>query len=255
MAHRIAVGLLPGFKDAAGEKIHGRIIDDLGIETKDVRTVHVFTLDIDLSPDELSTIAENLFVDPIIHHYTVDAPLADNFDYLVEVGFLPGVTDNVGRTATEGVNLIFPNRIKADERVHSSVQYLISGNITPDDVNRIATGLLANSLIQRFVILDKKTFDSQGGVEISVPRVSGQVSTELELIDLEIPDDALVSLSRNRVLALSLEEMRAIQEYFRDERVIAQRASVELNEKITDMELEALAQTWSEHCKHKIFAA
>jgi len=255
MAHRIEVGLLPGFKDAAGEKTHRRITNDLGIDTKDVRTIHVYTLDMELANDELVTIAENLLVDPIIQHYTVDAPLAADFDYLVEVGFLPGVTDNVGRTATEGVHLIFPNRFTADQRVHSSIQYLISGKITPGEAERIATGLLANTLIQRFVILDKKSFDKQGGVEVSVPRVSGQVSTEMELIDLEIPDDSLISLSRDRVLALSLEEMKAIQEYFRDERVRAQRAAVELDEKVTDMELEALAQTWSEHCKHKIFNA
>ncbi len=30
---------------------------------------------------------------------------------------------------------------------------------------------------------------------------------------------------------------------------------VGLGAKLTDCELEALAQTWSEHCKHKIFAA
>jgi len=255
MAHRIEVGLLPGFKDAAGEKIHRRITNDLGIDTNEVRTIHVFTLDMELANDELVTIAENLFVDPIIQHYAVDSPLAKDFDYLVEVGFLPGVTDNVGRTATEGVNLIFPNRFTADERVHSSIQYLISGEITPEEVDRISTGLLANTLIQRFVILDTQSFDRQGGVEVSVPRVSGQVSTEMELIDLEISDDALVSLSRDRVLALSLEEMRTIQKYFRDEHVRKQRAAVELNDKITDMELEALAQTWSEHCKHKIFNA
>ena len=255
MAHRIEVGLLPGFKDAAGDTIHQRITDDLGISTKSVRTISVFTLDMDLSGDELITIAENLLVDPIIHHYTVDTPLASGFDYLVEVGFLPGVTDNVGRTATEGVDLIFPNRIKGDERVHSSIQYLISGELTPEEVERIATGLLANTLIQRFVILDKQAFDAQGGVEVFVPRVSGQISTELELIDLEIPDGALVSLSRGRVLALSLEEMQAIKKYISDERVVKQRAAVELDEHITDMELEALAQTWSEHCKHKIFNA
>ena len=57
------------------------------------------------------------------------------------------------------------------------------------------------------------------------------------------------------MLALSLEEMKAIQFYFRQDEVIAARKQVGLGAMPTDAELEALAQTWSEHCKHKIFAA
>src|SRR5213078_436148 len=46
------------------------------------------------------------------------------------------------------------------------------------------------------------------------------------------------------LLALSLEEMQAIQNYYREER-----------RDPTDVELETLAQTWSEHCVHKTFKA
>ena len=49
--------------------------------------------------------------------------------------------------------------------------------------------------------------------------------------------------------------MKAIQFYFRQDEVIAARKQVGLGAMPTDAELEALAQTWSEHCKHKIFAA
>src|SRR5438309_1569424 len=56
----------------------------------------------------------------------------------------------------------------------------------------------------------------------------------------ELTDEQLARLSREAHLFLSLEEMRAIQAEYR-------RAGREP----TDIELETLAQTWSEHCVHK----
>ena len=53
-------------------------------------------------------------------------------------------------------------------------------------------------------------------------------------------DVELAELSRTRLLALSVPEMQAIRDHFVDRPP-------------TEVELEALAQTWSEHCKHKIF--
>ena len=51
-----------------------------------------------------------------------------------------------------------------------------------------------------------------------------------------LPRD-LLEISRKGVLSLSLAEMQAIQRYFRDK-----------GRNPTDVELETLAQTWSEHC-------
>ncbi|MCM2359486.1 MAG: AIR synthase-related protein, partial [Geobacteraceae bacterium] len=42
--------------------------------------------------------------------------------------------------------------------------------------------------------------------------------------------------------------------HFRDPQVLAERRVIGLGDNPTDVELECLAQTWSEHCKHKIFA-
>ena len=62
-------------------------------------------------------------------------------------------------------------------------------------------------------------------------------------------DDDLLALSRSRLLALSLEEMRAVRDHF------AGPPRPRRPREATDVELEMIAQTWSEHCKHKIFAA
>ena len=75
-------------------------------------------------------------------------------------------------------------------------------------------------------------------------------------IDLEINDDKLIEISETGLLALNLEEMKAIQSHYRDAVVRRTRQEVGIVEnQPTDVELECLAQTWSEHCKHKIFAS
>ncbi len=257
MAHRIEVGLLPDFRDAHGEKTARAIREDLKIGVSGVRVVSVFTIDADLAPDELSTIAGNLLVDPIIQHSSIDSPLAaaDEFDFAVEVAYLPGVTDNVGRTAREGISLIFPNRLSSEQKVYASLQYRIRGLSDRSEAERIATGLLGNPLIQRFVILDRKAFISRHGIAPCVPKVAGSHDATVSEIDLSVADDELVRISREGVLALSIAEMKAIQDYIGRETAAPQRGRVGLGDRITDVELEVIAQTWSEHCKHKIFNA
>ena len=76
-----------------------------------------------------------------------------------------------------------------------------------------------------------------------------------EAVDLEIDDDALMALSKARVLSLNLEELHAIRDHYRSPEVRAARAAAGLPAAPTDCELEVFAQTWSEHCKHKEFQA
>ena len=59
---------------------------------------------------------------------------------------------------------------------------------------------------------------------------------------LNANDEELQKISIEGVLSLNLEEMRTIKDYF-----------VQIGRNPTDVELETLAQTWSEHCVHKTF--
>jgi phosphoribosylformylglycinamidine synthase len=68
-------------------------------------------------------------------------------------------------------------------------------------------------------------------------------------------DEALERLSAERLLALSRREMQAIRDYYANDRVREERRACGVPEEALDCELEMLAQTWSEHCKHKIFQA
>jgi phosphoribosylformylglycinamidine synthase len=256
MAWRILVGLKDKLRDARGERVKREIREHLGIELSAVRTIDVYTIDAELDAAEVEAAAAGPFSDPVIQEYTVNRPLAHDFDVIIEVGFRPGVTDNVGRTAREAIQYLSGRPFAPGEAVHTSVQYLISGAVDAEAAERIAAGFLANGLIQRWSILTADQFDRERGLPVVVPKVDvGGHRAEIRSIDLEVSDQELMQISRDGMLALTLEEMKEIQTFFRRDDVIAARRGQGLAAKPTDAELEALAQTWSEHCKHKIFSA
>ncbi|MBN1828203.1 MAG: phosphoribosylformylglycinamidine synthase [Deltaproteobacteria bacterium] len=256
MIHRIEVGFKQSVRDVLGERTCKRIVANLGIDVREVRTIEVFTVEGSFSREELEVAAAGPFSDPVIQVYSVDRPLARNFDWLIEVGFRPGVTDNVGKTAREALELLYAERGAGGRvAVYTSRQYLIMADIDRKNVDAIASKLLANDLIERYAIMGKDEWDAERGMPPFVPRVTGEDRPVVQEIDLAVADEELLLISEKGVLALNLDEMKAIQAHFQDGNVLDQRRSVGLGAKITDVELESLAQTWSEHCKHKIFNA
>ncbi|MCB9475544.1 MAG: phosphoribosylformylglycinamidine synthase [Deltaproteobacteria bacterium] len=258
MAHRIEVVFQPNQVDALGEKTAGRIRHDLHLAVDHVRTAQVYTVDADLNADELRDLASGPYTDPIIQDYAIDKSAIDPspFDWLIEVGFLPGVTDNVGRTAREAAQVRLGRTFDEGRSVHSSIQYWIKGDLSDEDVERVASELLANKLIQRWTIRPASQVDPAVGLPAVVPKVGTQDEPVVDSINLELKNDELIAMSREMTLALSLAEMKAIRNHYRDKKVQLKRASKGLPfDRPSDVELEVLAQTWSEHCKHKIFAA
>ena len=255
MAWRIVVGLKDHVRDARGERVRREIREHLGIELEQVRTLDVYTVDAQLSAAEIAAAAAGPFSDPVIQEVAVNQPLAHDFDILIEVGYRPGVTDNVGRTAREAIQYQTGRRFAAGEGVYTSVQYLLSGSLSVDDAERVARDFLGNGLIQRWNIIPREAFDAEHGVPVTVPKVVSDSVPRVQTVDLAVSDAELLAISRDGMLALNLEEMKTIQAHVADPQVIAVRKQFGLDAGLTDVELEALAQTWSEHCKHKIFAA
>ncbi|MDY0384146.1 phosphoribosylformylglycinamidine synthase subunit PurL [Trichlorobacter sp.] len=255
MPNRIEIALKDGVRDSRGERIKREIDHFLHLPVGSVRTIDVFTVDADLTRAELEATASGPFCDPVIQSWSIDLPQAIGFDWAVEVGFRPGVTDNVGRTAREAVEYLTGRPFGEGQGVYSGVQYLLCGQLSREQVETIATGLLCNTLIQRYSILSAADFVAKRGFPTTIPKVTGETKGQVREIDLEVTDEELLRISREGVLALTLEEMKIIQAHYRDPKVLAERAQQGLGAKPTDVELECLAQTWSEHCKHKIFAA
>ena len=255
MANRIEVGFKTGIRDALGEKTKKRIIDTLALEVSNVATIEVYTIDGQLSAAELKEAALGPLSDPVIQEFSINRPLAKNFDWLIEVGFRPGVTDNVGKTAREAIELLLcgaagPRKIN----VYTSRQYLITGQISRSGAETIASGLLANDLIERHQVLAASDFDINQGLPAFIPKVQGEDKPQVVQINLAaVSAQGLLKISQEKLLALNLEEMKKIQAYYQNPAVIKARKKFGLDENTTDVELECLGQTWSEHCKHKIF--
>src|SRR5207249_2807834 len=110
--------------------------------------------------------------------------------------------------------------------------YLIEGKIDKAELQRIASRVLANGVIEsvRFDAFIPKKFET-----------GHEQKFVLRHIELrKLTDEQLTKLSREGHLFLSLTEMKAIQSYYKEQ-----------GREPTDIELETLAQTWSEHCVHK----
>ena len=181
---------------------------------------------------------------------------AGEWDLLVEVTARPGVTDPVALTAREALRVCLAPGVPDGALVQTAVQYLVSAApgtpLDPDGLSRF----FHNPLIQSAVCITRDQWDAGARPPL---RYAHEVSASPEavvVIDIAgLSDSQLTELSRQRLLALSRDEMKAVQKYFGDEEVGRSRAARGLPRGATDVELEMIAQTWSEHCKHKIFNA
>ena len=241
--------------DPTGQALRARLREDLGIAVEDVRVIDVYTIHAALTPEELERVRAELFTDPIIQESAVNHPIARNYDFIIEVGFRPGVTDNVGRSSVEGIQDTLGRALAPGDTVFKSRQYAVRG-ASREICEAIARRALANDLIEQWTVKSAAEVAALRGASLlGLPIVTERSEVVVHEVDLEIPDDALLAMSRDRMLALDLREMQAIQAYYRDPGVRARRAMAALPPRPTDIELEILAQTWSEHCKHKIFNA
>lgn len=193
----------------------------------------------DLAEAEMEAICRELLSDPVVQEYrwtwigaAHSAPTSPEDDrWVVEVGLHPGVTDAVAERLLQSAQHL---GIRGLQEAVTGTRYEFTGPLDEATIRHIAEALLCNDVIQ-FYTLGPMTpvFAS------AVP------SGEVETLPLRTADDeTLLQISRERVLALSLPEMQAIREYYRG-----------LGRDPTDVELETLAQTWSEHCVHKTFKA
>jgi len=240
MANRIEVS--SKIKDTRAE-VKKRKIQSMGFKVDDVTLVDVYSLEDSLgnNPEKIAS----MFSNPVIQEAKINQPNHPNhFDYAVEIGFLPGVTDNVGNTAREMIG---------GQVVYNSQVMFLSGDIRRDDAVRIGDSF-SNPVIQRASVKSFDEFMKDKGMDIIIPIVRLHEEPVADIVDiLNASDDQLAIIgkhgianhdgSRRGPLSMDLSYMKAVQNYFRN-----------LRRNPTDVELESIAQTWSEHCKHTIFA-
>ncbi|GHT37085.1 hypothetical protein FACS189427_09620 [Planctomycetales bacterium] len=214
---------------------------DLGFTQKfEVKTAHGYLIETSGESGCAGVLAEKLLADPIAERYEIVnvSETAENTGNTVSrslnnvIYVLPksGVTDSVAENAKK-VFLDFGIEAKS---VKTFKKYWFTG-VSETDLSVLASKLLANDAVEQVLT-------SVSGIACS----AGGTSSAADIVHIQIrsmSDDELQTLSKRGQLYLSLTEMQTIQKAFQD-----------LQRDPTDIELETLAQTWSEHCSHKTLA-
>ena len=252
-----------GMRDVRGDVVRRQLMADHNIKVDEVRSINGFLIKSNLEKSEITERVNDLFSDPIIEDVLTDTLFLSSTEHFpntpdaaITIGFKPGVTDNPGSAAFDGFKTLFPHhQHQSDASISTYHTYVFFG--LPEAVSvEWLSSTLHNNLIQRAVTSDAIGCLNTQWPAIAYPEKPPQTLTPPQRMDLEIPDEELLSLSESGLLALNLEEMQTIQAHYRDDAVRKSRTAVGIvSDAPTDVELECLAQTWSEHCKHKIFAS
>lgn len=224
----------------------------LGIRVEDLKLIDVYLVDLPLSRSEIKLVEEEILVDPILqesfYSYTGNW-LEEDFKWLVQIGLKPGIKDGSGERAKQAVEDLLGKEL--DGKVYTAREFLLDGDLDRSEVSEIASELMANDLIHRVTIVETGKVNERENKLKELPEVSSQAEVDFQTFKI----DDLAEVSSRRNLALSEEDIESIREYFTRQEVVDRRRSKGLDENITDVELEAIAQTQSEHCKHRIFNA
>jgi phosphoribosylformylglycinamidine synthase len=187
-----------------------------------------------LSKEICEQLALKLLTDPVTQSMSwTELPSApatlEPDSIMVEVALRPGVTDPVAEQIVRASHELGLDGVC---RAATGMRFLIQG-ANRETAERLAKRLLANNVIQQWTV---------GEITPSFPEETGS-SGVVQTVPVRGSNDAdLLAVSKERLAALDLAEMRAIREYFD-----------EVRREPTDVEFEAIAQTWSEHCGHKTF--
>jgi len=229
---RIEVSVKAGFPDPRGDRLETDI-RDVGITTvKQARVSDVYLLEGELDEAEVRKIGQELLADPVVEDFSWgEGPLSriEGGDaHVIEVAYNPGVTDPVEESVGKAIRDL---GIATVTSVKTARKYSLRGDLSEEPLQSVCDKLLVNSLIQHVVTKREA---------VALPSTTYKfVLTTVDLLNLD--DDGLMGVSKDK-LWLNLSEMRLIKDYFSS-----------LGRNPTNVELETLAQTWSEHCIHKTF--
>jgi phosphoribosylformylglycinamidine synthase subunit PurSL len=248
-----------------------------------ISTSQLYYLTGQLTSTQIDQLIRQLLIDPVMQEADLSQKYGINSTaHLVDIFFHPGVTDTLAESVLTGASML---GITTLEHVATGRRYIFDKRLSEDEVCYITQALLYNPVIQNYVLhngvvqndvfhetegaiihFDKFTpssvdrpFHETVGADLSRPSPIYRPSVAFPIPNLhanththsptyiplsEMTEQQLMELSKASLLALNLDEMRAIQQHYKEQ----QREP-------TDVELETLAQTWSEHCSHKTFKA
>jgi len=234
--HRVLVRPKPDQPDPVAEQVLPLARSMLGNEVA-VRTGRVYLIEAPLTDAQLIRVAQELLADPVSQYVEIGTEQRSQGQQVIEVHLQLGVMDPVAQSTRDAIVEMLPDVKLAQVQVRTGWWYDIRGSqASAQQLRQFAQANLANPVIQQISLdpVHPKQFEHGSQYKLNVTHVP------IRALD----DAGLIKLSKQGHLFLNLEEMRSIRAYFKQ----AQREP-------TDVELETLAQTWSEHCVHKTLKA
>jgi len=223
MIYRIELGVKEEFEDIRSE---GLLKDakNLGINLNSLKVFGIFWIKGNIKKDELRNIVEKIILDPIYQYINVNGPIKKDS---ILITYKPGVFDSLASTLNEAIRIL---GLHAETK--SGRRFELTGRIDKREKEFLLKRLLMNPIIEYIV-------KNEGNIFVKPT----EYKLEKKTIALRRMDDrALLEFSERGILALTLNEMEKIKHYF-----------IKIGRDPTDVELETIAQTWSEHCYHKTF--
>ncbi|MBI2549743.1 phosphoribosylformylglycinamidine synthase subunit PurL [Candidatus Woesearchaeota archaeon] len=222
-------------KDVRKEGLQKAINEDLGLKAEVAETSDIYVIQGSYSTKEAETIARAMS-DQVVQQFGINNQLYSKGAWVAIVRYKPQITDPVEQSTLKLVEDIG----LAAESATIMQKYAIR-NATEEQVKAICEGLLANENTQQYGYgFEHVNVSSFLKRETAAAAENGEPVAAVKI--RKASDAELRKISQKNVLSLSLEEMKAIQTHFK-----------KLRREPTDAELETIAQTWSEHCKHKTF--
>jgi len=237
--------------DVSGARVAEEAKKYLEIDTGVMKTGKIFSVVLPLSEQQVLDFANKALKDAVVQDvYINQLYLNPRFQSHIIVSKLPGVTDDEGISAQKTLCDLFNITFDVEtQQIFTHDIFYFEKKLDHTTLKKIAEDLLGNSLINHF-----QYGEFIGKIDY-IPTVQIASDSTIDTIDIFIPDQELLSLSKKMLLSLDLNEMKAIQTYYRDPEIKRHRQANGLPDLPTDCELEVFAQTWSEHCKHKEFNA
>ena len=230
--HRIEISLKKHVPDARGLGLVGDIAD-LGIKSVSTALVRdVYYLDAKLTAKQLDLIGRELLADPVTQEYGIDSISSEAKKagaHVIEVAYKAGVVDPVEETVLIGLRDL---NIKGVKAVKTAKLYILEGKLTAKQLDNISSKLLVNPIIHHVITSGESVFSA-----------NPQYRFALKEIDLMGNEKAAMEEMRLGYTFSDIER-NAVRDYYK-----------KLGRNPTDVELETLTQTWSEHCVHKTFKA
>jgi len=235
MLWEVEISRISGEHDHEGHRVRDECRAFGFDSVREVSSARSFLIEGQLTSSDIAQAASDLLCDPVTEQYRIrsvpagefpEDGLTDTVDVSVLLKF--GVTDNEGSSACASLSASG----FAVDRVATVRKYRFNSDVAECDLHGATARILANDAIEQAVC---------GPLTLDTLAVGG--SSEFNRITVPVQgmtDDDLKQLSHSGQLSLSQPEMQTIQRYFAD-----------LSRDPTDVELESIAQTWSEHCSHK----